>query len=168
MKELEAEGVETELVQLGTESIQGCVACYSCFENKDCKCAIAKDSINDCIFKMLSADAIILGSPVYVADVSASMRALIERSCLVSRANGSLFKRKVGAGVVAVRRAGATNSLDSINRFFAGQQMFVAGSSYWNMAQGREKGEVEKDQEGVQTMKDLGQNIAWLLKKLKA
>ena len=168
LKELENEGIGTELIQLGKKELHGCTACYSCLQSKDCKCIITKDILNDCVFKMLGADAIILGSPVYVADVSANMRALIERSCLISRANGNIFKHKIGAGVVAVRRAGATSALDSINRFFAGQEMLIAGSSYWNLAIGREKGEVESDKEGVQTMKTLGQNLAWALKKLKA
>jgi len=168
LKELEGEGVQTELVQIGSESLRGCVACYGCYERKDCKCVMRDDILNDCVFKMLGSDAIILGSPVYVGDVSSPMRALIERACVVSRANGGIYKRKVGAGVVALRRAGATSALDSMSRFFAAQEMFIAGSSYWNMGVGRNPGDVEGDEEGMKTMKTLGANIAWLLKKIKA
>jgi multimeric flavodoxin WrbA len=117
---------------------------------------------------MIEADAIILGLPVYYSDLTAGMKALIERAGFVSRANDELFKRKVGAAVVAVRRAGAIHAFDSINHFFFINQMIVPGSSYWNIGIGRDIGEVEGDVEGVQTMKTLGQNMAWLLKKLHA
>jgi len=168
LKELEKEGMETEIVQLGALELHSCIACGQCVDRHDCKCVRADDALNDCIFKMLGADAIIIGSPVYVGDVSSPVRALIERSCMVSRANGNIFKRKIGAGVVAARRAGFTSALDSMNRFFLAQGMIVPGSTYWNMAIGRNKGEVEKDEEGMRTMKDLGENLVWLMKKLKA
>jgi multimeric flavodoxin WrbA len=124
--------------------------------------------LNDCIEKMLQADGIILGSPTYFTDVTAEMKALIDRAGLVARANGDMFRRKVGAAVVAVRRAGSIHVFDTINHFFLIGQMIVPGSIYWNMAIGRNKGEVEKDEEGLKTMKTLGQNMAWLLKKLNA
>ena len=127
-----------------------------------------KDIVNECVAKMVEADGILLGSPTYFADVSAGMKALIERCGMVSRANGDLYKRKVGAGVVAVRRAGAYHVLSSLNAFFLIGQMIVPGSSYWNIAVGREPGEVANDAEGMKTMRDLGQNMAWLLKKLHA
>jgi len=122
--------------------------------------------VNDCIAKMIDADGILLGSPVYFADLSSEMKALIDRAGFVAKANGDMFKRKVGAAVVAVRRAGAMHAFDSINHFFFINQMVVPGSSYWNIGVGREKGEVENDAEGVQTMKTLGQNMAWLLKRM--
>ncbi|MCK5512709.1 MAG: flavodoxin family protein, partial [Thermodesulfovibrionia bacterium] len=107
-----------------------------------------------------------LGSPTYFADVSARMKALIERSGMVARANGHMFRRKVGAGIVAVRRAGSIHAFSSINYFFLIGQMIIPGSSYWNMAIGKDPGQVRDDSEGLQTMKTLGQNMAWLLKKL--
>lgn len=165
-KELEAEGIETELVQLAGEDVGGCAACYQCFENKNQRCAIEDDIVNDCIKRVLEADGIILASPTYFADVSATLKALIDRAGMVSIANGHLFRRKVGAAVVAVRRAGSIHAFDSINHFFLIGQMIVPGSSYWNMGIGRNKGEVESDEEGIQTMKTLGQNMAWLLKRL--
>ncbi len=164
--ELKQEGIETELVQLAGTQIQGCSACFKCFGTKDRRCAVEKDAVNDYIAKMAGADGILLGSPTYFSDVSAGMKALIERCGMVSRANGDLFKRKVGAGVVAVRRAGAISVFNSLNYFFLIGQMIVPGSSYWNVAIGREAGDVLKDEEGVRTMKDLGQNMAWLLKKI--
>jgi multimeric flavodoxin WrbA len=164
--ELEAEGVKTELVQLAGEKFSGCIACYKCFEKKDKRCAVAGDIINSCIEKMLSADAIILGSPTYFADCSALMRALIERTGMVSRANGDMFKRKLGASIVAVRRGGAIHAFSSMNHFFTIGQMIIIGSSYWNIGTGREPGSVEQDEEGMKTMSDLGKNLAWALKKL--
>jgi len=165
LAELAAQGIETELVELAGQPVQGCIACYSCFKEKNHRCAVDKDIINECIAKMEAADGILLGSPTYFADLSASMKALIERCGMVSRANGDLFKRKVGAGVVAVRRAGAYHVFSSLNAFFLIGQMIVVGSSYWNIGIGREPGEAMGDAEGVKTMKDLGQNMAWLLQK---
>jgi multimeric flavodoxin WrbA len=164
--ELKAEGIGTEIYTLAGKPIQGCIACYKCFEKKNKRCAVEKDIINECIQKMLEADGILLGSPTYFADVSAGMKALIERCGMVSRANGDMFKRKVGAGVVAVRRAGAMHVFNSLNSFFLISQMIIPGSSYWNLAIGRQPGEVNSDLEGVQTMRNLGKNMAWLLKKI--
>ena len=165
-KELEKEGIKTELVQLSGEKIGGCIACYKCFTNKDKRCAVNDDVINKCISKMIEADGIILASPTYFADCSALMKALIERAGMVSRANGDMFKRKVGAAVVAVRRGGAIHVFDSINHFFTIGQMIIVGSSYWNIGTGREVGEVANDEEGMKTMETLGKNMAWLLKKI--
>jgi len=166
-QELETEGIETELIQLSGSKIHGCIACMKCFENKDQRCSVKDDITNDCIGKMLDADGIILGSPTYFANVSTEMKALIDRAGMVSRANGDMLARKVGAAVVAVRRAGAIHVFNSINHFFFIGQMIVPGSSYWNLGMGRQKGEVESDEEGIQTMKVLGINMAWLLKKLE-
>jgi len=165
-RELEKEGIKTELVQLSGSRIHGCIACMKCFENKDQRCSVKNDIANECIEKMLGADGIILGSPTYFANVSTEMKALIDRAGMVSRANSDMLARKVGAAVVAARRAGAIHVFNSINHFFFIGQMIVPGSSYWNLGLGRQKGEVEKDDEGIQTMKNLGRNMAWLLNKL--
>ena len=164
--ELEKEGIATEIVQLGGKKINGCIACYNCFKAKNGRCAVNDDFANECIGKMRDADAIILGSPTYFADCTAAMKALIERAGFVARANNDMFGRKVGAAVVSVRRAGAIHAFDSINHFFTITQMIIVGSSYWNIGIGREKGEVEKDEEGLSTMGTLGKNIAWVMKKL--
>jgi len=166
LDELKKEGIETELIQLAGETLAGCIACYKCAENKDQKCVVVSDRVNECITKMQQAHGILLGSPTYISDMTANMKALIERSTIVSRNNGDMFKQKVGAAVIAVRRAGSTHVLSSMNYFFLINQMIIPGSSYWNMGIGRNPGEVRDDAEGIQTMKTLGQNMAWLLKKV--
>lgn len=166
LAELREEGIETERIQMAGKPIHGCIACYRCMKNKDGLCAEDDDSANEWIGKMIEADGIILGSPTYFGNVTTEIKALIDRAGFVSRMNGFLFKRKVGAAIVAVRRAGSTQVFDAINRFFLCGQMIVPGSVYWNMGLGRDKGDVEKDEEGILTMKVLGRNMAWLLKNL--
>jgi len=163
LSELEREGIETELVQLSGKNIRGCIACYRCFENKDQRCSVKDDFANDCIEKMIGADGIIMGSPTYFSDVTAEMKALIDRAGFVSRANGNLYTKKVGLAVVVMRRSGAFHALDTMNHFLLGAEMIVPGRG---IAVGRDKGDVEKDEEGVQLVKGLGQRVAWLLKKL--
>ena len=124
--------------------------------------------INLCIEKMAEADGIIIGSPTYFADLTPETKALIDRAGFVAKANGDMFRRKVGAAVVAVRRAGSTDAFDAINKLFFIQEMIVPGSVYWNLAVGREPGAVSADEEGMNTMRVLGQNMAWLMKKLHA
>jgi len=165
-KELEKEGIKTELVQLAGEKISGCIACYKCFSAKNKRCAVTDDIVNECIEKMEQAEGIILGSPTYFADCSAGMKALLERAGFVSKANGEMFKRKIGAAVVSVRRSGAIHTFDTLNHFFTIGQMIIVGSSYWNIGVGREIGEVKKDEEGLLTMSTLGKNMSWLIKKV--
>ncbi len=165
-QELQKQGIETELVQLAGKKIQGCIACYKCFENKDQRCSVTHDVLNSCIEKMIQADGIILASPTYFANISTELKALIDRSGMTSIANGGMFKRKVGAAVVAVRRGGSIHAFNAINHFFFIGQMIVPGSNYWNVGFGMDKGDVEKDEEGLDTMKVLGENMAWLLKKI--
>jgi len=165
-KELEKEGIKTELIQLAGEKIQGCIACNKCFSSKNKRCAVNDDIVNECIEKMEQAEGIILGSPTYFADCTAQIKALIERAGFVSKANGEMFKRKIGAAVVAVRRSGAIHAFDTLNHFFTIGQMITVGSSYWNIGVGRDIGEVEKDEEGLLTMSILGKNMSWLIKKV--
>ena len=167
-EELSKEGIETEIIKLAGKNIKNCLACMKCFENKDRKCIIKSDMLNEIVEKMAEADAIILGSPTYFANVSPEIKAVIDRAGLVGIANDYLFAKKAGAAVVAVRRAGSTNTFDAINKFFFINQMIVPGSSYWNMGIGLKPGDVDSDEEGVKTMTALGQNMAWLLKKLNA
>ncbi len=165
-EELEKEGIRTELIRLSGKTLKGCIACMKCFENKDQRCAVTDDDMNFCIEKMLEADGIILGSPTYFADVSTEMKALIDRAGMVSIANDYMFKRKPGAAVVAVRRAGSIHAFDTMNHFFTIGQMIIPGSIYWNMGFGLDKEEVKSDKEGMETMKSLGENMAWLMKKI--
>jgi multimeric flavodoxin WrbA len=167
LAEIEKEGITTELVHIGGKPIQGCIACMKCFENQDRHCALTKDIINDCIDKMALADGIIIGSPTYFSDVTPEAKALIDRAGFVSIANGGLLSRKVGAGIAAVRRAGAVAALDSINHLFGISDMFTAGSTYWNLGIGLEPGDVNKDEEGIKTMQRLGANMAWFIKKTR-
>jgi multimeric flavodoxin WrbA len=166
LAELEKEGIETELYQMAGKKIRGCIACYKCIENQDKRCSVKNDVLNECLEKMIEADGIILGSPTYFTDVTAEMKALIDRAGLVVKVNGDILRRKVGAAVVAVRRAGSIHVFDTLNHFFFISQMIVPGSIYWNMGIGRDIGEVEGDEEGIQTMSVLGQNMAWLLNKI--
>lgn len=167
LAEIKVEGIETELIQLAGMTIRGCLACGMCGKNKDKSCVVKDDAANECMTKMFEADGILLGSPTYFADVTTEMKALIDRSGYVNRANGSLLRRKAGAGVVAVRRAGAIHVFDSLNHFFLISEMIIPASTYWNIGVGREIGAVESDTEGMDTMKTLGKNMAWLLKKIR-
>ncbi|TXT58643.1 MAG: Iron-sulfur flavoprotein [Promethearchaeota archaeon] len=166
MEELQKEGIDCDYVWLGDDILQGCTACGACAENKDGTCILANDNMNEYIEKMINADGIILGSPTYFADVSANMKALVERAGYVCRASGDLLKRKVGASVVAVRRGGGAHVFSSLNYFFLIAQMIVVGSSYWNLGYGQAAGEVKEDEEGIQTFKTLGENFAYVVKKL--
>jgi multimeric flavodoxin WrbA len=155
-------------VQLAGKEIHGCTACRTCFDTKNQLCVIADDEVNTYIQKMKEADGIILGSPTYFGMMSPVLKALIDRTGFVARANSSMLKCKVGAAVVAVRRAGGMTTFNAINHFFLINQMIIPGSSYWNIGVGNKKGDVLKDEEGTKTMEDLGKNMAWLLKKINA
>jgi len=165
-EELNREGVDTEVVQVGGKRIHGCMACFKCFDNLDRHCSVTNDIVNPCIDKMLASDGIVLASPTYFANITAEMKALIDRAGMTAKANDEMFRRKVGAAVVAVRRAGAIHAFNSMNHFFLISQMIVPGSSYWNLGIGLEPGDVNRDEEGIRTMKTLGSNMAWALKKL--
>lgn len=167
LEPIKLSGIETEQVHIGAKSVQGCLACGKCIENKNSRCANDKDIVNSCITKMIEADGIIFGSPTYFAGMTPELKALIDRAGFVSFANGSLFARKIGAGVIAVRRGGATSVLDSINHMFLISQMIIPGSLYWNFGVGLEPGDVLNDEEGLRNMQNLGENIAWLIKTIK-
>lgn len=167
-EELEAQGIETKLVNLGPKSVNGCLACMKCHENKDGHCVQKKDELNDWLDEMKTCNGIILGTPVYFAGISGQIKCFIDRTGMVARANGNMFQRKVGAGVVAVRRAGSVSAFHSLNAYFTIAEMIIVGSSYWNMGYGRDKGEVLQDGEGLQTMANLGKNMAWLIKTIEA
>jgi len=162
-------GWETEYVQIGGKTIQGCRACFKCWETKDNRCIFGgKDVFNEAFAKVLEADAVILGSPTYFADVSTEMKAFIDRAGFVAMANGCKLAGKVGAAVVAVRRGGATHVFDTINHLFFISQMVVPGSTYWNMGYGLEPGQVSGDDEALRNMAHLGQAVDWLGKALAA
>jgi multimeric flavodoxin WrbA len=167
--ELEAEGIETELVQLHNKRFIGCTACLKCAETQDNTCSgLPDDGLNECVARMIAADGIIIASPTYYANCTATTQALLERAGYATRKSGNPLARKVGAAVVAARRAGAIHAFDSINHWFQINEMIIVGSSYWNIGMGAGKGEVEGDEEGVATMATLGRTMAWALKKLNA
>lgn len=160
---LNKEGIETEMIQLSGKIIEPCKACWACGGKRNC--VHKKDRFQDIFEKMTQADGIILGSPVYTSNISANMQALLERASVVTDMNReeNLFQHKVGAAIAAARRGGALHTLDAMNHFFMLQNMFIAGSTYWPMAYGQMPGDVQKDEEGLATMRDLGQNMAYLL-----
>ncbi|WP_029916006.1 flavodoxin family protein [Pelobacter seleniigenes] len=163
---LQEAGIETEMIQLAGLQIRGCTACMQCFAKKDGRCVLTRDPLNDIVEKMVAADGIILGSPTYFADITAELKALIDRSGMVTRANGGQLRRKVGAGVAVARRGGVMHALQSIQNYFLINEMIIPGSNYWNLAFGRNSGDVDTDTEGVATMTRLGENMAWLLEKI--
>jgi multimeric flavodoxin WrbA len=165
-KALEKEGIKTELIQIAEKPLYGCRACGACKKTGDGICIIDSDILNDCQKKMYESEGIIIGSPVYFGSVTPQVKAFIDRSGYCARAGGYLLKRKVGAGVIAVRRAGAVETLHQINNLFLLNESIIPGSVYWNMGIGREKGEILDDKEGMDTFRNLGENMAWLIKKI--
>lgn len=164
-QEIEKEGIETELIQLSAKKIHGCIACYKCFENRDQRCAVKDDAANEYIERMTTAQGIVLGSPSYFQSVTAEMKALIDRAGFVGLANGRMYKNKVGAALSCFRRTGGLHAIEIMNHFFLSNELVIAGRA---MGVARDRGEVEKDEEGVQAARSLGRRVAWLLKKLHA
>ena len=162
LEPLAAAGWSTEYLQIGGKPVRGCLACMKCLEKRNGRCIIEGDVVNEYLEKMYAADAIILGSPTYFADVTAELKALIDRAGFVALANGGAFSGKIGAAVVAVRRGGGTHVFDTINHLFLISSMIVPGSLYWNLGVGLDKGEVLEDDEAMRNMNHLGQTIAWL------
>ena len=163
-EELNIAGIETEQIQLAEKTVEPCKACWACGGKGNC--VHGNDSFCEVFEKMKAADGIVLGSPVYSANVSATMQALLERAAVASDMNPGLFTHKVGVAVAAARRGGAMQAVDTMNHFFLNHEMYVAGSTYWNIAYGQMPGDVAKDEEGMTTMKNLGKNMAHLLKAL--
>lgn len=166
-EELNAAGIETEMIQFAGTIIEPCKACWACGGQNNC--VHKKDMFREVYEKMLDADGIILGSPVYAGNVSANMQAFLERAAVVGDMNqkGKTMRHKVGAGVAAARRGGALQAVDTMNHFFLNHEMYVVGSTYWNMVYGQMPGDVLNDTEGLANMKNLGQNMAFLLSALK-
>lgn len=164
-EELEKEGIYTEIVHIGNKNIRGCIACGGCAQNKNEKCVI-NDEVNEMIKIMKAADGIIIGSPVYYASIAGTMKCFLDRAFYTASANGGLFRHKVGASVVAVRRSGEVATFDHLNHYFTLGEMFMASSNYWNVIHGKLPGEVLQDEEGVQIMRILGKNMAFLMKSI--
>jgi multimeric flavodoxin WrbA len=166
--ELLAAGIGFTILHIGNRMVHGCLACGKCAENRDEKCSIVTDDLNNWIGQVKEADGIILGSPVYYSGIPGTMKSFLDRLFYVSGSNGNLFRHKVAAAVVAVRRTGGSATFDSLNHYLTYAEMILATSSYWNVIHGRNPGEVTRDDEGVQIMRVLGKNMAWLLKMKEA
>ncbi|RKD98612.1 flavodoxin family protein [Marinifilum flexuosum] len=166
-EQLEEKGIETEIVNVGVKNVKACMACNMCFKNRDEKCVIKNDDVNDWIQKMKEADGILLGSPVHYSSLSAGMKSFLDRAFYVAGANGSLFRHKVGASVVAVRRSGGLPVFNELNNYLAYSEMMIPSSNYWNVIHGLMPGEVHQDEEGVQIMRILGKNMAYLMEVMK-
>lgn len=163
--ELESEGISTEIFHLAGKPLAGCIDCRKCFQNKDKRCGVSSDALNDAIEKILEADGVVIGAPTYFANVSANVKALLERVGMVNIANDWMLKRKVGAAAIVARRGGAIDAFNAVNHLFLHAQMIVPGSTYWNMGYGWHDRDVEEDAEAERTMRTLGQNIAWVLQR---
>ena len=162
--ELEREGIETEIVQVGDKAVRGCIACGQCAQKRNEQCVLPGDQVNEWVQKMKQADGIIISSPVYYAAIAGTMKCFLDRAFYVAGANGGLFRHKVGAAVVAVRRSGGLPTFNQLNNFLNYAEMLLPTSNYWSVIHGRAPGEVVQDEEGVQIMRVLGKNMAWLLK----
>jgi multimeric flavodoxin WrbA len=158
------EGIDTEIAQVGSKSIRGCMACGKCGQTKNLKCALKDDGTNDLIVKMKEADGIVIGTPTHYANMSATLRSFLDRVFYVSQSNGNLFRYKVGAGIAVSRRGGEVQAFNQINNYLMYAEMMIASSSYWSVIHGLEKGEVYKDIEGIHTLEVLARNVAYMLK----
>lgn len=162
--ELTKENIEFEILQIGNQPIRGCMGCNMCFKNRNEKCVMTTDSLNDLIQKMKTADGILLGSPVHYSGIAGTMKCFLDRAFYVAGANGDWFRHKIGAALVAVRRSGGSSTLDGLYHYLSYAEMLIPTSNYWNIIHGLKPGEILQDAEGMQIMQVLGRNMAWLLK----
>ena len=159
---LEKNGVETEILYLGTKPVAGCIACGKCGQTGRC---VFNDQVNQVLEKLAEYQGIVVGSPVYFAGPTGQICAFLDR---LFYCGGDRMKGKVAAAVVSCRRGGATAAFDRLNKYFTISNMHVAGSQYWNQIHGKTPAQAVKDLEGLQTMRTLGQNMAWLIKSIAA
>lgn len=164
-EELEKRHIDTEMVQFAQTVIEPCKGCFACKGKGNC--IYRRDKFHQTFQKLVDADGIVLGSPVYSADVSANMKAFLERAGVVVATNPGLLRHKVGASVAAVRRGGGLTAVDTMNHFLLNKEVFVVGSTYWNMVYGMNIGDVMQDEEGVRNMRNLGVNMAWLMETVE-
>ncbi len=164
----EAEGAGTKFISLRGKKLKGCIACFKCAEKKDEKCHGTQDDFGEIYEEIKKADGLILASPVYFAGPCSEIKAVIDRSGLVSKVNGNLLAGKAGGPIAAARRAGAVNTYTQLALFYPINGLILVGSTYWNVGFGMEPGESKGDDEGVETMKNFGANLAKLLIKLSS
>lgn len=165
-KVLREENIETEIFWIGTKAIAGCIACHTCEKTHKC---VFNDCVNEFLLKAKEADGFIFGSPVHYAAATGAITSFMDRLFYANMLGGhNAFKLKPAAAIVSARRAGTTAALDQLNKYFSISQMPVVSSSYWNMVHGTSPEEVQQDKEGLQIMRTLGRNMAWLLKCMEA
>lgn len=162
-KELEKQGIETEIIHVGNKVIRGCTGCNSCQKDKDNNCIFNDDLVNETTRKMTEADGIILGSPVYYSGIAGTMKAFLDRSFY---SKSRYFRYKVCTAVAAVRRSGGVDTFHQLNNYFNLGEMIIVPSHYWSVIHGRAMGEVLRDEEGVQTLREVGKSMSWLMKSL--
>ena len=162
---LEKQGIETEIVGIGNQPLRGCIGCGSCGRNGNCRCVFDDDVVNRILEKAEGCDGYIFGTPVYYASGNGAMIAVMDRLFYSGKA---IFAHKPGACVASARRAGTTATLDQMNKYLTISQMPVVSSTYWNMVHGNAPEDVKQDLEGLQVMRNLGTNMAWLLKCIEA
>lgn len=168
LKEMESQGIETELVTIGNKAIRGCIGCGLCARKQDGTCGAFDDTVNELLPRLFEADGIILGSPVYFAGINGTLKSFLDRAFFVALSNGGLFRLKPAAGVLALRRSGGTAALEQLNKYFQISEMMTVGSCYWNCVHGLEPGEIEGDPEGLRILRTLGRNFAWLLRNIES
>jgi multimeric flavodoxin WrbA len=162
--ELNQEGIETEIIQVGNKTIRGCIHCNQCAKNKDERCVLPNDEVNQWIQKMKEADGVLLGSPVHYSAIAGTMKSFLDRAFYVIGVNDSMLRHKVGAAIVAVRRSGGLPTFNQLNNYINYSEMLMPTSNYWNVIHGTRPGQALEDKEGVQIMRVLGKNMAWLMK----
>jgi len=164
-RELSGEVIETEIFHIGVKPVSGCLACGACAKSGSGKCAISDDLVNEFLDKAREADGFVFGSPVHFASAASALTALMDRAFYVGR--NTVFPYKPAAAIVSCRRGGASASLDQLNKYFTISQMPIVSSRYWNMVHGNTPDEVRQDLEGMQVMRFIGKNMAWLLKSIE-
>lgn len=152
-EELKNNGIEFEVIHVGNKAIRGCMACGQCAKNKNEECVIKSDEVNEWIQAIKNADGILIGSPVHFAGISSTMKAFLDRAFYVHSTNNGLFRHKVGAAVVSVRRSGGSSTFDALNHYLSYAEMFIPTTNYWNIIHGTLPGEVLEDEEGMQIMR---------------
>lgn len=161
-------GIETEVLHVGNRDVRGCTGCGQCAQRRDGKCVLPGDTVNEGVTRMAAADGIILGAPVYYSGIPGTLKSFLDRAFRVAGSNGNLFRHKVGVSVVADRRAGAVSVFNQLNNYLHCAEMFMANSNYWNVIFGTRPGDAAQDREGIQIMRVLGRNMAWLLRAVEA
>ncbi len=163
-EELRKENIDFEIIQVGNQSVHGCIACYRCLQNNDGYC-VQKDCVNEWIDKMISADGILLASPVYYGGIAGTMKCFLDRAFLAA---GTKLHHKVGASIVTARRSGALETFQQLNAYLNTMEMIIPTADYWNNIHGLNIGEIQEDIEGIEVMQKLGRNMAWIMKVIEA